>query len=61
MSNQTTLNELSILANKYKLEFTNALIDFGLECCAKGYQEGRKQQELVDLYNRIKDDKRRDT
>ena len=61
MSDETRLTELSILAEKYKLDFTNALIDFGLECCAKGYQEGRKQQELVDLYNRIKDDKRRDT
>ena len=53
MSDQTTLNELSILAEKYKLDFTNALIDFGLECCAKGYQEGRKQQEIIELYNRL--------
>lgn len=61
MSDQTTLNELSILAEKYKLNFTNALIDFGLECCAKGYQEGKKQQELIDIYNRNNNDKRRNT
>jgi hypothetical protein len=53
MSDQTTLTELKALADKYKLDFTNALIDFGLECCAKGYQEGRKQQEIIDLYNRL--------
>ena len=58
MSNETTLTELKTLADKYNLEFSNNIIDFGLECCAKGYQEGRKQQELVDLYNRNKNDKR---